>query len=145
MICPSTHDLTKLHKELLENSSSAGSGLKATLPRREGGGEEPGRDTAAPLVLPPVRPLPHPRAEQKAAKQGPAGQPGGSRCTGMASCCHRICRGPGFPPLTARPAGSLPSPGTLIAPLQGTLPSAWPSSCMAPNLRPGTGGLVAPG
>lgn len=33
MICPSTHDLTKLHTELLKkNSGSAGSGLKATLP-----------------------------------------------------------------------------------------------------------------
>lgn len=143
MTCSSTHEPNKLHTELPErNKGSARSGLKATLPGRGREEEELGRDTLGPLVQPPARALPHLRAEQKAAQrlQSLPGRLAGSRCTGMASCCHRTCRGPGFPPLTARPAGGLPSLGTLTAPLQGTSPTAWPSSCVAPNLRPGAGG-----
>lgn len=69
MTCPSTHDPHGLHKELHErNRGSAGSGLKAMLPGRAGG-EEPGRDTLAPLVWPPGRTLPHPKVEQKAAQR----------------------------------------------------------------------------
>ena len=142
MTCSSTHDLNQLHPELPErNGGSAGSGPSHAARQRKRG-RRLGRDTLAPLVQPPERARPHGRAEQKAAQrlQSLPCRPGGSRCTGLASCCHCSCRGPGFLPLTARPAGGLPSLGTLTAPLQVTLPFAWSSSCMAPNLRPGAGG-----
>lgn len=47
------------------------------------------------------------------------GQPGGSRCTGMASCQHCSCRRPRLPLPTARPAGGPLSSGDPHCPPTG--------------------------
>lgn len=113
------------------------------LPAKGGGGEELGRDTLAPLVQPPVRALPHPRAEQKAAErlQSLPASPEEAGALEWLPAATAVAEGPGFPPPTAGPAGGLPSPGTLAAPLRSLLPSVSPSSHMAPNLQHGAGGL----
>lgn len=123
MTCPSTYTPNKLHTELLERSSgSAGSGLKATLPGR-GGRQEPGRDTLALWSSLQGTPSPTPRWNRKQPSvcshchcRQPC-QRRGSRYTGMASCCCHGCNGPRLPPLTARPAGGLPTLGTHSLPL----------------------------
>lgn len=144
--CPST-----MTRRGFAQSSLCREWPEAMLPARGGAGEELGRATLAPSVQPPVRALPHPRGgtESGRAPALTAGQPGGSRCTGMASCCHCSCRrarGSSSNSGTCwRPPSLPPSPGTLAGPLPGPLPSASPSSCTPPNLRPSPGGAGALG
>lgn len=134
MTCPSTYTPNKLHTELLERSSgSAGSGLKATLPGR-GGRQEPGRDTLAPLVQPPGNTLPHPKVEQKAAQRLqslplPPALPAQRKQVHWNGflLLSRLQRAPASSS-NGQTCWRPPYPGdTLTAPLQGTLPSAWPS------------------
>lgn len=104
---------------------------------REERGEELGMDTLAPLVQPPARALPPLRAEQKVAKHAATvGQPSleEAGALGWLPAATAVAEGPGF--LLQRPdlLEAPPSLGILTAPLQGTLPTAWPPACMAPSL-----------
>lgn len=74
------------------------------------------------MALPPLQ-------DGTESSKGPwaaAYQPGGSRCTGMASCRHCSCKRAraSSDRQADRPIGGLPSLRTLKVPLQGTLPSA---------------------
>lgn len=103
---------------------------------REERGEELGRDTLAPLVQPPARALPPAQGgteSSQARGHCQPGQPRGSRCAGMASCCHCSCRRPGLPPPMARPAGGPPFSGDTHCPSAGHFANCLATSVHGPK------------